>query len=363
MLKRTVLYDTHVAAGARMVDFGGWEMPLHYGSQIEEHLTVRRHAGIFDVSHMRVVDINGPDACAFLRHLLTADIDRRGPDQAMYCCMLDERGGVLDDLIVYRWGDETSRYRAVLNAATADRDLQWMQSVASERGLHAECRGRTELAIIALQGPGAPAVLQRANPLLAAHAVPLAAFTSTRAEGAFVARTGYTGEDGFEIVVPGIEAPGLWRSLLDAGAAACGLGARDTLRLEAGMALYGHELDQSVTPLESGLAWTIDMNADRAFIGRQALERQRSAGPLRQLLGLKLLEKGVLRAEQAVHSPHGEGRTTSGGFSPTLQRSIALARVPAGVRLGETVNVQLRSALAAAQVVKPRFVRHGKALV
>jgi aminomethyltransferase len=363
MLKRTVLYHTHVAAGARMVDFGGWEMPLHYGSQIGEHLAVRRHAGIFDVSHMRVADIAGPDARAFLRHLLTGDIDRRGADQAMYSCMLNERGGVLDDLIVYRWGDETSRFRAVLNAATADRDLQWMESVVSDRGLQAECKARPELAIVALQGPDAAQVLLQANPLLAAHAVPLAPFFATRCEGTFVARTGYTGEDGFEIIVPGTEAPALWRSLLEGGAVACGLGARDTLRLEAGMALYGHELDEGVTPLESGLAWTVDLGSDHTFIGRDALERQRASGPLRQLLGLKLLDKGVLRAEQAVQTPHGEGRTTSGGFSPTLQVSIALARVPAQVRLGETVNVQLRSALAAAQVVKPRFVRHGKALV
>jgi aminomethyltransferase len=363
MLKRTVLYHTHVGAGARMVDFGGWEMPLHYGSQIEEHLAVRRHAGIFDVSHMRVVDITGPDARDFLRLLLTADIDRRAPDQAMYCCMLEDGGGVLDDLIVYRWGDDTARFRAVLNAATADRDLQWMESVASQRGLRVQSQGRAELAIIALQGPDAPAVLLRANPLLAAHAVPLASFYSTRVEGAFVGRTGYTGEDGFEIVVPGTEAVALWRSLLDAGAVACGLGARDTLRLEAGMALYGNELDESVTPLESGLAWTVDMNPDRAFIGRAALERQRAAGAVPQLLGLKLLDKGVLRAHQPVRTAYGEGQTTSGGFSPSLQVSIALARVPAQVRLGETVTVQLRSAAAKAQVVKPRFVRYGKALV
>jgi glycine cleavage system T protein (aminomethyltransferase) len=363
MLKRTALYDTHVAAGARMVDFGGWEMPLHYGSQIEEHHAVRRHAGVFDVSHMRVVDITGAGARGFLRQLLTADIDRRGPDQAMYSCMLDERGGVLDDLIVYRWGDETTRFRAVLNAATADRDLQWMGSVASAGGPRVDCNARPELAILALQGPDAAAVLLRAQPLLAAHAVPLAPFHSTRAEGAFVARTGYTGEDGFEIIVPGEQAPGLWRSLLEAGAVACGLGARDTLRLEAGMALYGQDLDQSVTPLESGLSWTVDLNPDRPFIGREALERQQAAGPVRQLLGLKLLDKGVLRADQAVHTPHGEGRTTSGGFSPTLQLSIALARVPAQVRVGATVTVQLRNAAGSAEVVKPRFVRHGKALI
>jgi aminomethyltransferase len=363
MLKRTALYQTHVAAGARMVDFGGWEMPLHYGSQIEEHYAVRRHAGVFDVSHMRVADLAGPDARAFLRQLLTADIDRRGPGQAMYSCMLNERGGVLDDLIVYRRSDEASRFRAVLNAATADRDLQWIQALASERGLQADCRSRADVAIIALQGPDSAALLSRAQPALAAQAVPLAGFHSVQADGVFIGRTGYTGEDGFEIVVPAAQAPALWRSLLDAGAAACGLGARDTLRLEAGMALYGQDIDESVTPLESGLAWTVDLDSDRAFVGRPALERQRAAGPMRQLLGLKLLDKGMLRAHQVVQTPHGDGQVTSGSFSPTLQVSIGLARLPARVRVGDTVTVQLRNGAASVQVVKPRFVRHGRPLV
>jgi aminomethyltransferase len=338
-------------------------MPLHYGSQIEEHHAVRRRAGVFDVSHMRVVDISGSDARPFLRQLLTADIERRGPGQAMYSCMLNERGGVLDDLIVYRRGDEASRFRAVLNAATADRDLQWIHALASERGLQADSRARPELAIIALQGPDSAALLSRAQPALAARAVPLAGFHSAGTDAAFVARTGYTGEDGFEIVVPGEQAPALWRSLIDAGATACGLGARDTLRLEAGMALYGQDIDESVTPLESGLAWTVDLDSGRAFVGRSALERQRAAGPSRQLLGLKLLDKGVLRAHQGVHTPHGDGQVTSGGFSPTLQISIALARLPAQVRVGDRVTAQLRSGAAPAQVVKPRFVRHGRPLV
>jgi len=363
MLKRTALYDTHLAEGARMVDFGGWEMPLHYGSQIEEHHAVRRAAGIFDVSHMRVVDITGPDARAFLRRLLTSDIERRGPDQAMYSCMLNERGGVLDDLIVYRWGMDAARFRAVLNAATADRDLQWMQAVASERDLQVQCQPRPELAIIALQGPEAPAVLARAQPQLAARASGLAGFHSTRLDPVFAARTGYTGEDGFEIVLPAEAAPAWWRSFREAGAAACGLGARDTLRLEAGLALYGQDLDEDATPLESGLAWTVEWDAQRDFVGRAALEAQRAAGPARQLAGLKLLDKGVLRAHQEVHTAHGDGVVTSGSFSPTLQVSIALARLPARVAPGDTATVRLRGGAAAAQVVKPRFVRRGKVLI
>jgi len=363
MLKRTVLYDTHVAAGARMVDFGGWEMPLHYGSQIEEHHAVRRSAGVFDVSHMRVAEIEGSDARALLRRLLTADIDRRAPGQAMYSCMLDERGGVLDDLIVYRRGDDRARFRAILNAATADRDLQWITSLASADGLRVDIRPQAQLAILALQGPESPAVLARAQPALAEHALPLASFRAAFVDGAFVARTGYTGEDGFEIVVPGEQVRALWQHLRNAGATACGLGARDTLRLEAGMALYGQDIDESVTPLESGLARTVELDGDRQFVGRAAIERQRAEGPRRQLLGLKLLGKGVLRSHQDVRSAHGDGQVTSGGFSPTLLVSIALARVPAAVAVGDTVTVELRGGAAQALVVKPRFVRNGKPLI
>jgi len=363
MLKRTALYEAHLAAGARLVDFGGWEMPLHYGSQIEEHHAVRRAAGAFDVSHMRVVDVSGIGSRAFLRALLTSDIDRRAPDQATYSCMLNEHGGVLDDLIVYGWGDDRSRFRAILNAATAQRDLQWMDALAADRALQVQCQGRDDLAIIALQGPQALVVLGRAQPALAARVASLPGFHSMRAGAVFVARTGYTGEDGFEIVVPVGEAPACWRGLLDAGAVACGLGARDTLRLEAGLCLYGQDIDETVTPLESNLAWTVDLDSDRAFVGRAALERQRAAGPLRRLLGLKLLDKGVLRAHQSVHTERGDGQVTSGTFSPTLQVAIALARMPAQVQPGETVAVDLRAGAGRARVVPPRFVRHGRALV
>ncbi len=362
MLRRTALYQVHIAAEARMVDFGGWEMPLHYGSQIEEHHAVRRSAGVFDVSHMRVADIGWADGAAFLRQLLTADIDRRGPGRAMYSCMCNERGGVLDDLIVYRWDGDATRFRAILNAATADRDLQWMDSLVSSRGLRVECRPRPDLSIIALQGPHAADVLSRAQPDLAARAVPLQSFHCTHTEAAFVARTGYTGEDGFEIVVPSEQAAQLWFQLTAAGARPCGLGARDTLRLEAGLALYGQDIDESVTPLESALGWTVELDSDRSFVGRAALERQSAYGLLRQLVGLKLLDKGVLRAHQAVGTAHGEGQITSGGFSPTLQVSIALARLPAQVQLGDTVTAELRAGPAQARVVKPRFVRNGRAL-
>jgi len=363
MLKRTALYAAHVDAGGRMVDFGGWEMPLHYGSQIREHHAVRREAGVFDVSHMRVLDVTGADGGALLRELLSADVDRRAPGQAMYSCMLDERGGVLDDLIVYRQPSAALPYRLILNAATADRDLQWMRRRAAQGARQVGLAARQDLAILAVQGPGALAALVRAQPSIAATAASLAVFHCACDGPRFVARTGYTGEDGYEIVVPEAEVHTLWQKLLDSGARACGLGARDTLRLEAGMSLYGQDLDQSVTPLEAGLAWTVDLQPGHEFVGRGELERQLARGGLRQMLGLVLLERGVLRAHQVVQTVHGEGLVTSGTFSPTLQVSIALARLPAGPAPGDSVEVQLRGRSAAARIVKPRFVRHGRALV
>jgi aminomethyltransferase len=363
MLRRTALYAAHVDAGGRMVDFGGWQMPLHYGSQIEEHHAVRRDAGVFDVSHMRVVDVAGDDSRALLRELLSADIDRRARGQAMYCCMLNEGGGVMDDLIVYRSEAPPVQYRIVLNAATADRDLAWMRQQASRGRRAVELASRDELAILALQGPGAAAALARADPSLAARAALLAHFHSLRAGELFVARTGYTGEDGFEIVVPAGRVLDLWRRLLDAGVPPCGLGARDTLRLEAGMSLYGQDIDETVTPLESGLGWTVELQDARAFVGREPVQRQLQAGPERRLLGLVLLERGVLRAHQPVQTRHGEGLVTSGTFSPTLQMGIGLARLPARVAVGDAVQVQLRGKPSPARVVKPRFVRHGQPLV
>jgi len=364
MLKRTPLYDTHVAAGARMVDFGGWEMPVNYGSQIEEHHAVRRHAGMFDVSHMRTVDIEGAASRAFLRHLIANDVGKLAPGKALYSCMLRADGGVLDDLIVYWLGAE--RYRAVVNAATADKDLEWMHKVAHDERYPVSILPRRELAMVAVQGPKARAVLKEVLEGMdweAGAAVDtLKPFTASLVDEFFIARTGYTGEDGCEVVLPADEVAELWKLLHAAGVAQCGLGARDTLRLEAGMNLYGQDMDETVSPLESGLAWTVDLKEPRDFIGRAALERQQAAGGLRQLLGLKMTERGVLRAHQKVMTSKGEGEITSGSFSPTLGCSIALARLPAGVAIGDSVEVDLRGKPVAAQVVKFPFVRNGKAL-
>jgi aminomethyltransferase len=365
MLKKTPLYDMHVAAAARMVDFGGWEMPVAYGSQIEEHHAVRRHAGMFDVSHMRTVDIEGAGSRDFLRRLIANDIGKLTPGKALYACMLRADGGVLDDLIVY-WL-HTDRYRAVVNAATAEKDLDWMHKVAHEQRLPVSILPRRELAMIAVQGPQARRLLKDVLEGLDGDAAAvidgLKPFTARMVDEFFIARTGYTGEDGCEIVLPADEVADLWKRLVAEGVVQCGLGARDTLRLEAGMNLYGQDMDETVTPLESGLAWTVDMKEPRDFIGRAALESQLAAGNLRQLLGLKMTERGVLRAHQKVATAHGEGEITSGTFSPTLGCSIALARLPAGVAVGDAVQVDLRGKPAAVQVVKFPFVRNGKALV
>jgi len=362
MLKRTPLFDTHVAAGARLVDFGGWEMPVNYGSQIKEHEAVRTDAGMFDVSHMCPVDVNGADAKRFLRYLVANNVDKLTvAGKALYTAMLNEAGGCVDDLIIYFFADD--RYRIVVNAGTAEKDLAWMENVRAERGFHLTLTPRRDLAMIAVQGPNARSKFWHAAPESRAPTESLGAFFAADLGNLFVARTGYTGEDGFEVMVPAEQAPALWRDLAQLGVAPCGLGARDTLRLEAGMNLYGQDMDESVSPLESGLGWTVDMSGEREFIGRAALEAAKAAGHLRKLVGLKLLDKGVLRAHQAVTTAHGAGEITSGTFSPTLQVSIALARVPGAVKPGELLNVDLRGRAAPVQVVKYPFVRHGKALV
>jgi aminomethyltransferase len=359
--KTTILHPLHRELNARLVPFGGWEMPLHYGSQIEEHHAVRRHAGMFDVSHMQVVDLAGPAAAAFLRRLLANDVARLvEPGKALYSCMLNELGGVVDDLIVYLRGGDG--YRLVVNAGTAEKDLAWMQRWVT--GFDVRLRPRNDLAMIAVQGPQARAL---ALPLLPA-ALRSAAEGLQPFYAAFdgewqVARTGYTGEDGFEIMLPQGEAPPLWRALLAAGVAPCGLGARDTLRLEAGMNLYGSDMDEGTSPLEAGLGWTIAWEpAGRDFIGRTALEARRGHSDNRRFVGLLLEDKGVLRNHQRLfEGGHEIGEITSGGFSPTLGRAIALARVLPSA--GEGCRVEVRGRQLPVRILKPPFVRHGKACV
>ncbi len=361
MAKRTPLYAPHAALGAKLVDFGGWDMPLHYGSQLDEHHQVRRAAGLFDVSHMTIVDFAEPAPTrALLRYLLANDVARLYPGKALYTCMLNEAGGVIDDLIVYDRGE--IGYRLVLNAATRDKDLAWIAPIAECFG--AAWRERDDLAMLAVQGPEALAKLEAVLGVDTIAAIrALKPFHALETAGLFIARTGYTGEDGVEIMPPAAEAPELWDRILAAGVAPCGLGARDTLRLEAGMNLYGSDMDETTTPLVSGLDWTVAWEPkDRDFIGRAALEQQRAAGAPQTFVGLVLEERGVLRGHQHVYAGDSEiGQITSGTFSPTLNRAIALARVEAGG--GDRCQVDIRGKRLPARVVKPPFVRHGRALI
>jgi aminomethyltransferase len=360
MSQKTVLYDKHVEYGGKIVDFAGWQMPVNYGSQIDEHHQVRKDAGMFDVSHMTVIDLTGKDVKSFLQHLLANDVARLNDQgKALYSCMLNHNGGVIDDLIVYYMHD--GWYRMVVNAATRDKDLAWIDEQSA--GYEVEINERADLAMIAVQGPHAREKAIEALPVDVVEAVSgLDRFYGYDCGEWFVGRTGYTGEDGFEIMLPDTEAPAFWDSLVEAGVKPCGLGARDTLRLEAGMNLYGSDMTETTSPLISGLGWTIVWEPeDRDFIGRASLQKQRDKGVTQKLVGLVLEDKGILRGHQkVVVEGAGEGETTSGTFSPTLKQSIALARVPK--ETGDHCQVEIRGKLLNARVVKPVFVRDGKAV-
>jgi aminomethyltransferase len=357
MGKQTPLFECHEQAQAKIVDFAGWDMPLHYGSQIQEHHQVRQDAGVFDVSHMTIVDAQGAGVADFLRHLLANNIDRLVPGKALYTCMLNDKGGVIDDLIVYKINDDF--YRLVVNSGTRDKDLAWLAQVVKK--FTATLTERTDCAMLALAGPS---VRDKINLLFSAEdtatILALKTFHAATCGEFFVARTGYTGEDGFEIILPAKAAPTFWDKLIVAGIKPCGLGARDTLRLEAGLNLYGSDMDETVTPLESNLAWTVAMEpAERDFIGRAALEKILLQGVSQQLVGLVLEGQGVLRNHQKIKVeglPPGE--ITSGSFSPTLSKGIALARVPTGTK--DHCLVEMRGKYVIAQVIKPPFVRHGE---
>ncbi len=365
MGQQTPLYSQHLAAHAKIVDFGGWDMPLHYGSQVQEHHQVRTHAGLFDVSHMTVVDAHGPGARDFLRYALANDVARLTvPGKALYSCMLNAQGGVVDDLIVYFWTPE--HYRLVVNAATRAKDLAWLNHLTA--GFAVTLAERDDLAMLAVQGPHAR---ERAVPLLPtalhAPALVLPPFHACQDGDWMVARTGYTGEDGFEILLPASQAAQTWEALLAAGIAPAGLGARDTLRLEAGMALYGHEMDETTRPDEAGLAWTVAWTPQRDFVGRVALAAQPAAY---QQVGILLAGQGVLRQGQTLwHNGALAGQITSGGFAPTLNASIALARVATQHTAVSAVaahgwEVEIRGSAQrcrrlSVQRVKPPFARHG----
>lgn len=361
MAQQTPLFEQHTLCGARMVDFHGWMMPLHYGSQLDEHHAVRRDAGMFDVSHMTIVDLKGTRTRDFLRYLLANDVARlTTPGKALYSGMLNASGGVIDDLIVYFFSEDI--FRLVVNSATREKDLAWITEHAAPYGI--DISVRDDLSLIAVQGPNAKAKAATLFSDEQREAVNgMKPFFGVETGELFIATTGYTGEAGYEIAMPNEKAAEFWHALVEAGVKPCGLGARDTLRLEAGMNLYGQEMDEGISPLAANMGWTIAWEpADRDFIGREALEVQREKGT-EQLVGLVMTEKGVLRNELPVRFTDAggnqqEGIITSGTFSPTLGYSIALARVPAGI--GDTAIVQIRNREMPVAVTKPVFVRMGK---
>lgn len=358
---RTPLYNEHVALNARLVDFGGWDMPVQYTSVLDEHHAVRRDQGMFDVSHMTLLELTGPDALPYLQHLLANDVAKLElPGKALYSVMLNERGGVIDDLIVYAPTlEQPNLWRVIVNCGTHDKDLAWMQAQAAS--FRVALSERTDLAMLAVQGPQARTTV---NAVLSQHAEALQALLVFQgaevAQDWFIARTGYTGEDGYEIILPAEQAPKFWRDLLAAGVLPCGLGARDTLRLEAGMPLYGNDMNDDTSPLTSNLGWCIAWDHD--FIGKAALLAECKAGVTHQLVGLVLEGRGVLRSHmRVVIDGAGEGETTSGTFSPTLEKAIAFARVP--VSTATEASVDIRGKLLPVRIVKPVFARNGKALI
>ncbi|MFK5987164.1 MAG: glycine cleavage system aminomethyltransferase GcvT [Pseudomonadota bacterium] len=372
MTKRTALYEQHIKCQGKMVDFAGWEMPIHYGSQIEEHHMVRQKAGMFDVSHMTIVDIKGAEVESYLRKILANDVSKISsiPGKALYSCLLNEQGFVIDDLIVYFMQDEW--FRVIVNSSTREKDLAWFkkqsQEFSSEHSSseHSssghdslEIIEQSELAMIAIQGPESVKI---ANKILGIK-LDFKPFSAIESGDFFVGHTGYTGEDGYEIICPNKQASELWQQFIDAGVAPCGLGARDTLRLEAGMNLYGNDMDETQSPLESGLSWTVAMKDDREFIGRSALQQQIDKGLQYKFVGLILEGKGILRNHQEIISETTSqtGEVTSGSFSPTMQKSIAFARIP--VAMNDNCLAQIRKKQIPVKIVKPPFVRNGKALV
>jgi aminomethyltransferase len=367
MPKHTALYESHQQLTAHLVDFAGWDLPLHYGSQIIEHQQVREDAGMFDVSHMGIIDIQGLDAQLFLSYLLANNINKlKQPGQALYSCLLNESAGIIDDLIVYFLAPNV--FRLVVNASRTAVDLAWIKQQAAKFSV--EVRHRSDLGILAVQGPNSREKVGLAFPQYQKNIQALKPFQFFLVDeekrlaeevksgsNLLIGRTGYTGEDGLEIILPAETLKFYWDAFLAVNISPVGLGARDTLRLEAGLNLYGHDMDETVTPFEANLTWTVAMEpASRDFIGRRALDSQQSQGVDKKLVGIILLEKGVLRQGQKLLQDNKlVGLVTSGSFSPTLKKSIALARIHSNIQ-GDCY-VEIRDRILPVQIVQPPFVR------
>lgn len=374
-LQRTPLYQSHVDNNGKIVDFSGWELPIHYGSQIDEHEAVRTDAGMFDVSHMVITDVEGAEAKAWLQKLLANDVAKlKTVGKALYSGMLNAEGGIIDDLIVYLMNEDETQYRIISNAATRDKDLAQFNKVAED--FEVTLTERPELAILAIQGPNAVTKLKQAKPSWSDILDGLKPFVGadladTEAADWFVARTGYTGEDGVEVILPGDNAAEFYQLMLDQGVKPAGLGARDTLRMEAGMNLYGHDMDETISPYECNMGWTLALKDDRDFVGREALTAKRQQakdnGTAMKQVGLLLETRGVLREGMTVSINQGTdkettGIITSGTYSPSLEQSIAIARIPESVTDEDTVQVDLRGKgkFVDVRVLKLPFVRNGE---
>jgi aminomethyltransferase len=361
-LLRTPLYDLAMQSQARMTSFAGWEMALQFSGLKQEHEAIRQDVGMFDISHMGKFLLSGKDLVSQLQRLVPSDLARLQAGQAQYTVLLDDRAGIIDDIIFYSQGNnETGEECGVLivNAATKDKDKNWLLS-------HLDANSVTltdifeEKVLIALQGQRAASTLQN---IVDIDLGKIPAFGHSNAQifnsPAFIARTGYTGEDGFEIMVGGEIGQKLWQTLLDAGVTPCGLGARDTLRLEAAMCLYGQDIDETTTPLEAGLGWLVHLDTKGDFIGRSVLEAQKKQGVTRRLVGIEMAGRHIARHDYPILSD-GEavGRVTSGTFSPTLEKAIALAYLPTDLsNIGQELEVEIRGKLYPAKVVKKPFYR------
>ncbi len=360
-LKHTPLHDAHVRAGAKLVEFAGWRMPVQYSGVIEEHRAVRSAAGLFDVSHMGEIRVSGAGAERFLQRMTPNDVAKLRPGRAHYSSLLTEEGTYIDDLLVYSLGE--GRYLLVVNASNADGDHRWLAD-----HLEAGAAGDLELAdvsgdyaLLALQGPAATEVLQGLTDVALAE-IKRYGFAEGRVNGgdAIVSRTGYTGEDGFELYVAPRDAEALWEALLEAGRPAgllpAGLGARDTLRLEAAMALYGHEIDRTTTPFEAGLGWTVKLEKGD-FVGRQALVEHREAGLARRLVGFEVTGRGIARhGHEVVAGGETVGSVTSGTWSPTFEKALGMAYVPAELaETGARLEIRGKRSLEATVVDLPFY--------
>ncbi len=358
-LKRTPLRDFHLAHGARLVDFAGWEMPVQYRSILEEHRAVRRAAGLFDVSHMGEFDVRGPGAAAFLNALVTNDVARMAPGRVAYSPMCQPDGGVIDDLLVYMRGP--GDFMLCVNAGNTPTDLEWIQGRAA--GLAVTVTDRSEsCALLAVQGPRAAGIVQRLTDARL-DLLKYYHFTEGAVAGVscLISRTGYTGEDGLELYHPSGDAPALAQALLSAGKEdgleLCGLGARDSLRLEAGVPLYGHELSRTISPLAAGLGWTVKLDKEGDFSGRQALAAEKAAGSPRRVVFFRTGDRRIVRPDSPVAGAGGGvvGRVLSGTLSPMLSEAIGSALVEAAAAAGP-LSVDIRGSLIGLQLVKPPFI-------